>query len=101
MNTSHRIRFILSLASLALALTSQPAFAGKPSVGAGTPPGVIYYQSASVTLPGSPRQIFSMKADGSQKTPLGINSGLPSNLTHGGSRWFLRTQAIAGQTNLG
>ena len=88
---------IVVLSALLFAAITQAAKAGGST---STPSGLIYYQSASVSLPGSSSQMFSMRADGSQKTALGINTGLPSVLTHGGKRWFLRNQAIVGQTNL-
>ena len=100
--TAKPLRFILSLTGLALALMSQPLPAAKPVGGGGggstVPTGAIYYFAH---LPDGLTQTYSMKADGTEKTPLPIaRAGSPSGLTHGGQRWFLQKQQLAGQLNL-
>lgn len=97
-----RLCCILSLTGLVLALTSQSLSAGKPAGGGGggstVPSGTIYY---SVFVSEGVTQTYGMKADGTQKTPLPVTrAGDPSRLTHGGHRWFLQKQQLAGQTNL-
>lgn len=91
---------VSSAITLLLVVTS---YASKPGGGGGggggsgpVPPGNIYY---SVYLSGG-QQAYSMKADGTQKTALGINTGSPSGLLHGAARWFLQIRVLSGQTNL-
>jgi hypothetical protein len=99
LRTTHSIRLAVATASLAAffvsSLSSQAA--KLPPSGSGTPAGTIYFRAGS----GESAHAYSMKADGSQKTALGVGYGSPSALAHGGKRWFLQRREIVGQNDLG
>jgi hypothetical protein len=83
-------------------LPTSGAMARKPSGGgATTPPGTIYfrlpYHSGVATIVG-------MNGDGAAKTTVmtygASSAGHPSRLLHGGKRWFLRIQTVAGEAGV-
>jgi hypothetical protein len=83
----------------AFMMTCDSIRAGKPPGGGGSAPaGTIYFSSPTYQGDGL---TYSMKADGTQKTPLGISvpnsNASPSRLTHGGKRWFLQKLPVPGQ----
>src|SRR5687767_7912345 len=91
-------RAMCALATSAALLASFPtAHAGKPGGGgSATPAGTIYFYSPPYQGSGLD---YSMKADGTQKTSLGISGDAsPGRLTHGGKRWFLQSRQVPGST---
>lgn len=85
----------LTAAACGLLLTSvNVAAKGKPGGGGGggtVPAGTIYVDFDD--------GLFVMKADGGDKTPLPLNVfGQPSQVLHGGQRWFLDVRQIPGET---
>jgi Tol biopolymer transport system component len=78
------------VAALLGSLFATSSLAGKPGGGGGgTGGGTIYFTYFDA--------LRSMNSDGSGKAPAGVE-GRPSRALHGGQRWFLQTQDIAGQT---
>ncbi len=96
----NRVTWVVALGALAGVLASGVAVAGKPSGGGGggggggdaTGGGTVYF-----TYNGPQ---YSMNSDGTGKTqlPLAVYDHVPSRDLHGGHRWFLGTQDIAGST---
>jgi WD40-like Beta Propeller Repeat len=86
------LALIAILAGVAATASLAPIRAAKPVGGGGSsvPAGTIYF--------GSTGHLNSMNADGSGKTALPDGVwGEPSQLLHGGKRWFLRSLAIPGE----
>jgi hypothetical protein len=84
-----RRRTFLAAALLGGLIASSSLGAKPGSGGGGTGGGTIYFTYLDV--------LRSMNSDGSGKAPVGVE-GQPSRALHGGQRWFLQTQDIAGQT---
>lgn len=86
MNSMIKMTTVLMIASAALvSCFASASFAAPPP-----PPGTIYYGHDTTT------NANQMAGNGTAKTPLGVNDGLPSRSLHGGQRWFLRRLASAG-----
>jgi hypothetical protein len=92
------IRLALATMTLAALFSSISSIqAAKPPGGGGStaPAGTIYYFSPPW---GGDGMDYSMKADGTQKTALGISGTVyPSGLMHGGKRWFLQYREVPGE----
>lgn len=102
---SRLIRLTMAAVTLAAFLAASLSLqAAKPGSGGGggggSPTGTIYFYSPPYYGDGL---YYSMKADGTQKTPLGLtgNNASPSLLTHGGKRWFLQKLPVSGVDMLG
>ena len=87
-----RVAALGVLTAMVWSLSIETVWAGKPSGGGSAPSGTIWFRD---------RQLVdsTMNADGSGKTPVPVVLPLSEYefTTHGGHRWFLHRQTVAGE----